>query len=200
MYRNNGISSLITKRVRLSFGRNSGDSGAGLGGVFGLIDWVRSQGAVIAMRAQDPEGTTKRDITMHYNQDRSGGIFDAQPWFEYNSEGNHRLRYPNNRVYLVTTDNSSAMTDSSIQQPIMPCRLPTTIIILEPLATLLCARLITALPNEVQTKTIDASNDDNWVYFDLTTGQSSTDKNSTWQIGFKRNNVILNGGDWQWHS
>tara|TARA_R110002073_G_scaffold297876_1_gene464299 strand:- start:1741 stop:2982 length:1242 start_codon:yes stop_codon:yes gene_type:complete len=172
---------------------NSGDSGAGLGGVFGLIDW--SDLSRYSNATQDPD--TKRDITMHYNEDRSGGIFDAQPWFEYNLKGNHQL-YPNNRVYLVTTDNSSAMTDSSVQQPIYAMQITNYYNYNDTGAfgghpTL--RWIDTALPNKVQTKTIDASNNDNWVYFDLATGKSSSDKNSSWQIGFKRNDVILNGGD-----
>ncbi len=169
---------------------NSGDSGAGLGGVFGLIDW--SDLSRYSNATQDPD--TKRDITMHYNEDRSGGIFDAQPWFEYNLKGNHQL-YPNNRVYLVTTDNSSAMTDSSVQQPIYAMQITNYYNDAGTSGYPTLRWFDTALPNKVQTKTIDASNNNNWVYFDLATGKSSSDKNSTWQIGFKRNDVILNGGD-----
>lgn len=169
---------------------NSGDSGAGMGGVFGLIDW--SDLSRYTNATLDPD--TDRDISLHYNEDRSGGVFTAKPWFEYNLQGKHQL-YPNNRVYMVTTDSSSAMTDSSVQQPIYALQItnyyndagksgyPTI-------------RLIdTALPNQVQTQTINATSNDDWVYVDLKTGQSSTDKDSTWQIGFKRNDVILNGGD-----
>ena len=169
---------------------NSGDSGAGLGGVFGLIDW--SDLSRYSNATQDPD--TKRDITMHYNEDRSGGIFDAQPWFEYNLKGNHQL-YPNNRVYLVTTDNSSAMTDSSVQQPIYAMQITNYYNDTGASGYPTLRWIDTALPNKIQTRTIDASNNDNWVYFDLTTGKSSSDKNSTWQIGFKRNDVVLNGGD-----
>ena len=169
---------------------NSGDSGAGLGGVFGLIDW--SDLSRYSNATQDPD--TKRDITMHYNEDRSGGIFDAQPWFEYNLKGNHQL-YPNNRVYLVTTDNSSAMTDSSVQQPIYAMQITNYYNETGASGHPTLRWIDTALPNKIQTRTIDASNNDNWVYFDLTTGKSSSDKNSTWQIGFKRNDVVLNGGD-----
>ncbi|WP_314885009.1 HmuY family protein [Psychrobacter immobilis] len=169
---------------------NSGDSGDGKGGVFGLIDW--SDLSRYSNATQDPD--TSRDITMHYNEDRSGGIFDTQPWFEYNLKDNHQL-YPNNRVYLVTTDNSNAMTDSSVQQPIYAMQITNYYNNAGTSGYPTLRWIDTALPNKVQTQTIDASNNDNWVYFDLTTGQSSADKNSTWQIGFKRNSVILNGGD-----
>lgn len=169
---------------------NSGDSGTGKGGVFGLIDW--SDLSRYTNATQDPD--TSRDITMHYNEDQSGGIFDAQPWFEYNLKGNHQL-YPNNRVYLVTTDNSSAMTDSSVQQPIYAMQIINYYNDAGASGYPTIRWIDTALPNNVQTKTIDASNNDNWVYFDLTTGQSRSDKDGIWHIGFKRNHVILNGGD-----
>ncbi len=169
---------------------NSGDSGTGKGGVFGLMDW--SDLSRYKNATQDPD--TGRDITMHYNEDRSGGIFDEQPWHEYNLNGKHQL-YPNNRIYLITTDNSSADTQSSVLQPIYAMQIinyyndggasgyPTL------------RWIDTALPNKVQTQTINASNNDNWIYFDLATGKSTTDKSTTWQVGFKRNSVILNGGD-----
>lgn len=169
---------------------NSGDSGTGKGGVFGLMDW--SDLSRYTNATQDPD--TGRDITMHYNADRSGGVFDAKPWFEYNLNGNHQL-YPNNRVYLVTTDNRSAMTDSSVQEPIFAMQIINYYNDAGTSGYPTVRWIDTALPNNVQTKTINASNNDNWVYFNLSTGQSSTDKNGIWHIGFKRNHVILNGGD-----
>ena len=169
---------------------NSGDSGAGLGGVFGLIDW--SDLSRYTNATLDPD--TGRDISLHYNEDRSGGVFTAKPWFEYNLQGNHQL-YPNNRVYMVTTDSSSAMTDSSVQQPIYALQITNYYNDAGKSGYPTIRWIDTALPNQVQTQTINATSNDDWVYVDLKTGQSSTDKDSTWQIGFKRNDVILNGGD-----
>ncbi|MBO1517715.1 HmuY family protein [Psychrobacter sp. F2608] len=169
---------------------NSGDSGAGMGGVFGLIDW--SDLSRYTNATLDPD--TGRDISLHYNEDRSGGVFTAKPWFEYKLQGNHQL-YPNNRVYLVTTDSSSAITDSSVQQPIYALQITNYYNDAGKSGYPTIRWIDTALPNQVQTQTINATSNDNWVYFDLTTGKSSTDKNSAWQIGFKRNDVILNGGD-----
>lgn len=169
---------------------NSGDSGDGDGGVFGLLDWAdlsRYTNATL-----DPDSS--RDITSHYNEDRSGGIFDEEPWFEYNLQDNHQL-FPNNRVYLITTDNSSDMTDSSVQQPIYAVQITNYYDDAGTSGHPTIRWIDTALPNTAQTKTIDASNHEDWVYFDLATGQSSTDDDSTWHIGFNRNNVILNGGD-----
>lgn len=169
---------------------NSGDSGAGVGGVFGLMDW--SDLSKYKNATQDP--ITGRDIAMHYNEDRSGGIFDEQPWHEYNLNDKHQL-YPNNRVYLITNNSSDAAVESSVLQPIYAMQIinyyndggtsgyPTM------------RWIDTALPNKVRTQTINASNNDNWVYFDLATGQSTTNKEGVWQVGFKRNSVILNGGD-----
>ncbi|MGO2226667.1 HmuY family protein [Psychrobacter celer] len=169
---------------------NSGDSGAGMGGVFGLIDW--SDLSRYTNATLDPD--TGRDISLHYNEDRSGGVFTAKPWFEYNLQGNHQL-YPNNRVYMVTTDSSSAMTDSSVQQPIYALQITNYYNDAGKSGYPTIRWVDTALPNQVQTQTINATSNDDWVYVDLKTGQSSTDKDSTWQIGFKRNDVILNGGD-----
>ena len=169
---------------------NSGDSGNGKGGVFGLIDW--SDLSRYTNATQDPD--TSRDITMHYNEDRSGGIFDNAPWFEYNLQGKHQL-YPNNRVYLISLDSSSAITDSSVQQPVYAIQITNYYDDAGASGYPTIRWIDTALPNNVQTKTINASNNDSWVYFDLKTGQSSSDKNSVWHVGFKRNDVILNGGD-----
>ena len=169
---------------------NSGDSGAGMGGVFGLIDWSDLSRYTNATLEPD----TGRDISLHYNEDRSGGVFTAKPWFEYNLQGKHQL-YPNNRVYMVTTDSSSAMTDSSVQQPIYALQITNYYNDAGKSGYPTIRWIDTALPNQVQTQTINATSNDDWVYVDLKTGQSSTDKNSTWQIGFKRNDVILNGGD-----
>ena len=169
---------------------NSGDSGAGMGGVFGLIDW--SDLSRYTNATLDPD--TGRDISLHYNEDRSGGVFTAKPWFEYNLQGKHQL-YPNNRVYMVTTDSSSAMTDSSVQQPIYALQITNYYNDAGKSGYPTIRWIDTALPNKVQTQTINATSNDDWVYVDLKTGQSSTDKDSTWQIGFKRNDVILNGGD-----
>ena len=169
---------------------NSGDSGAGMGGVFGLIDWSDLSRYTNATLEPD----TGRDISLHYNEDRSGGVFTAKPWFEYNLQGNHQL-YPNNRVYMVTTDSSSAMTDSSVQQPIYALQITNYYNDAGKSGYPTIRWIDTALPNQVQTQTINATSNDDWVYVDLKTGQSSTDKDSTWQIGFKRNDVILNGGD-----
>ena len=169
---------------------NSGDSGAGMGGVFGLIDW--SDLSRYTNATLDPD--TGRDISLHYNEDRSGGVFTAKPWFEYNLQGKHQL-YPNNRVYMVTTDSSSAMTDSSVQQPIYALQITNYYNDAGKSGYPTIRWIDTALPNQVQTQTINATSNDDWVYVDLKTGQSSTDKDSTWQIGFKRNDVILNGGD-----
>ncbi|WP_430737084.1 HmuY family protein [Psychrobacter sp. VH5] len=169
---------------------NSGDSGAGMGGVFGLIDW--SDLSRYTNATLDPD--TGRDISLHYNEDRSGGVFTAKPWFEYNLQGKHQL-YPNNRVYMVTTDSSSDMTDSSVQQPIYALQITNYYNDAGKSGYPTIRWINTALPNQVQTQTINATSNDDWVYIDLKTGQSSTDKDSTWQIGFKRNDVILNGGD-----
>ena len=168
---------------------NSGDSGAGKGGVFGLIEW--SDLGRYTNATKDPD--TSRDITMHYNEDRSGGIFDAQPWFEYNLKGNHQL-YPNNRVYMITTNYSDAAVESSIQQPIYAMQIINYYNNTGASGYPTLRWIDTALPNQVRTQTISAASNDDWVYFDLKAGKPTT-KEGTWHVGFKRSDVILNGGD-----
>lgn len=168
---------------------NSGDSGNGAGGVFGLLDW--SDLGRYTNAIQDPD--TGRDIAIHYNEDRSGGIFDGQPWFEYNLKESHQL-YPNNRVYMLTTNNSDAAVESSIQQPIYAMQITNYYNNAGTSGYPTIRWIDTALPTQVRTQTIDASSNDNWVYFDLKTGQTTT-KDSSWQVSFKRNDTILNGGD-----
>lgn len=168
---------------------NSGDSGSGKGGVFGLIDWKDLGRYTNATK--DPD--SNRDITMHYNADRSGGIFDDQPWFEYNLQGNHQL-YPNNRVYVITTNSSDAAVDSSILQPIYALQIINYYNNTGASGYPTLRWIDTALPNQVQTQQINASSNDDWVYFDLKAGKPTT-KDGIWHIGFKRSDVILNGGD-----
>lgn len=168
---------------------NSGDSGAGKGGVFGLMDWADLGRYTNATK--DPD--TNRDITTHYNEDRSGGIFDTQPWFEYNLKGNHQL-YPNNRVYMITTNHSDAAVDSSVQQPIYAMQIINYYNNIGASGYPTLRWIDTALPNQVKTQQINASSNDDWIYFDLKTGQTTT-KEGAWQVGFKRSHVILNGGD-----
>lgn len=169
---------------------NSGDSGTGKGGVFGLMDW--SDLKTYKNGTQDP--ITGRDITMHYNDDKSGGIFVEHPWFEYNLQGKHQL-YPNNRVYMITSDSSSAATESSVLQPIYALQIINYYNDSGKSGQPTLRWIDTAIPNKVNTQTFDASNDSNWVYVNLATGKTVTDKKGVWHIGFKRNDVILNGGN-----
>ncbi|WP_182406392.1 HmuY family protein [Psychrobacter sp. GP33] len=169
---------------------NSGSSGTGKGGVFGLMDWQdlgRYRNAT-----QNPD--SGRDIASHYIADRSGGIFAEQPWFEYNLQGKHQL-YPNNRVYRITTDYRDPSTDSTVLKPVYALQIINYYSDTGKSAQPTIRWIDTALPNNVQTLTVDASSNDQWVYVNLKTGQHSSDKNSAWHIGFKRNDVILNGGD-----
>lgn len=168
---------------------NSGDSGQGAGGVFGLLEWSDLKGYKNA--TQDP--ITGTDISIHYNEDLSSGIFDKQPWFEYNLQENHQL-YPNNRVYMITTNNSDAAVESSITQPIYAMQITNYYSATGASGYPTIRWIDTALPTQVHTQTINASNNNDWVYFDLKTGQPTT-QNGPWQIGFKRNYVILNGGN-----
>ncbi len=166
---------------------NSGTSGTGKGGVFGLIDWQDLKQFTNA--TQDP--LSQRNIAHHYQADSSATIFSNKPWYEYNIQGTHQL-FPNNRVYLITTDNTNSATASSVQMPIYALQVinyykgstsgyPTL------------RWIDTALPEQVLTKQFDASSTATWTYINLATGETTT-SDGDWHIALQRMNIKLNGG------
>lgn len=181
----------------VSLRSNGGVSGGGDGGVLlGLQDWENTPDALknwtTALVAPDDT-----NVAGLYSADSSAGIFTQQLWYAYDLEGTHLL-YPNNRVYLITTDSSDATIDSTTAAPVYALQIigyyggaagtasgyPKV-------------RWIDRQhPDDVRTQIIDASDDDNWVYFDLQSGAvvDSPDADN-WQIAFKRADVKLNGGD-----
>lgn len=166
---------------------NSGASGTGKGGVFGLMDWSELQQYKNATR--DPK--TNSDLSFLYNEDKNGGIFNQSPWYAYSLNDDHRL-YPNNRVYLITTDNTNAATASSVQLPVYAVQI--TNYYKGTASGFPTLRWIdTAMPNVVKTQQIDASSSTDWTYFNLQSG-SVVDKSAPWQIAFKRDSIMLNGG------
>lgn len=168
---------------------NSGSSGPGKGGVFGLMDW--SDLKTYTNATHDPQSGV--DITSHYQADKSASIFNDKPWYEYNLQGRHQL-YPNNRVYLVTTDSSDATTASQINKPIFALQIINYYDNAGKSGYPTLRWIDTAMPQQVKTETFDASSYDKWIYVNLKTGKT-TAKDGDWHIGFKRMNVILNGGD-----
>lgn len=168
---------------------NSGTSGDGKGGVFGLMDW--SELSQYKNGMQDPNSAS--DITHHYNADKSGGLFEDKMWYAYNLNGEHRL-YPNNRVYLITTDNTSAATNSSVQQPIYAIQILDYYTKAGKSGHPTIRWIDTALPNQVKEQTLDATSYDDWTYLDLKTGNAVTDSTKAWHIAFKRDSIKLDGG------
>lgn len=168
---------------------NSGSSGNGKGGAFGLMDWQNLKSYKNAV--QDP--ITGQDISQLYQTDKTAGIFVDKPWYEYNLQGNHQL-YPNNRVYLITTNTSDPTTQSTAQAPIFALQITNYYNSAGVSGHPTIRYIDTANPSQVITKTLDASSQTDWVYFNLKTGAtvSSTDD---WQIAFNRMNVKLNGGN-----
>lgn len=168
---------------------NSGVSGDGKGGVFGLMDWSALKKYTNA--TVDPD--SGRDISSHYRADKSAGVFNDNPWYEYNLQDRHLL-YPNNRVYLVTTDSSDASTVSTVNRPVYALQVINYYNDAATSGFPTLRWIDTAMPTQVQTKTFDASSSDNWVYINLATGET-TSKDGDWQVGLSRNNLILNSGD-----
>lgn len=171
----------------VQFFSNSGTSGQGQGGVLltGLQKWSELKQYTNATT----EPTTKTDISRLYQADKANNIFTQYPWYEYN-ESNHRL-YPNNNIYLITTDISSPNIVGSPTSPVYALQIVNYYNQAGVSGHPTLRWIDTAAPNNVREKTFDASK--NWVYVDLKTGET-TDKNGTWQIAISRNNVILNGG------
>ena len=175
----------------VSLWSNSGSSGDGDGGVFGLMDW--SELSAYNNGMQDPK--TSSDITHHYNEDNSGGIFDSHSWYAYNIAENHKL-YPNNRVYLITTDHTDPATASSVQQPIYAMQIINYYDEAGESGHPTVRWIDTAMPraDQVKTKTINATSNTEWTYLNLKTGNIVDDATKQWQVAFRRNSVKLNGG------
>lgn len=167
---------------------NSGTSGEGNGGVFGLIDW--SELKTYKNGIQDPN--TNSDITHHYSADKSGGIFDSTMWYAYDLNGEHKL-YPNNRVYLITSDSTSAMVESQVQQPIYALQIVNYYNAIGQSGHPTIRWIDTALPTQTKERTVDATSYDDWTYLNLTSNQV-VDRLSDWHIAFKRDSIKLNGG------
>ncbi|MGM8885874.1 HmuY family protein [Psychrobacter sp. 1U2] len=170
---------------------NSGISGDGDGGVFGLMDW--SELLTYNNGVQDPK--TSSDITHHYNEDKSGGIFDNSLWYAYNIAEDHKL-YPNNRVYLITTDHTDAATVSSVQQPIYAMQIINYYNEAGLSGNPTVRWIDTAMPraNQVKTKTINATSNTDWTYLNLKTDDIVNDAAKEWHVAFRRDSVKLNGG------
>src|SRR5690606_26288368 len=109
--------------------------------------------------------------------------------------GDH-LFYPNYRVFLITTDSSSADTVGNPAAPVFALQItgyyggPGGVTSGHP-----SFRWVDrAAPGTVREATVDATAANTWVYFDLVTGTNSSE-NGVWHIAFNRYNVKLNGGD-----
>lgn len=177
---------------------NSGTSGSGAGGAFGgpfdhtwtaLSTWLNG--------TTDPvNGALPAQV---FFADAASGVFtgtnDIQSAiFEYGLGGEtDHLLYPNDRVFVITTDSTSAATASAGAAHVLQLQVtgyyggasgtasghPTI------------RWIDTATPADVKTASLDASA--GWVYFDLVNGAQVTAADA-WQIAFSRYNVKLNGG------
>lgn len=168
---------------------NSGTSGTGKGGALGLVDWQSLK--TYKNATQDP--ATSQDISQLYQADKTSGIFVEKPWYEYNLQGNHQL-YPNNRVYLITTNASDPTIQSTVQAPVFALQVTNYYNTAGKSGFPTIRYIDTATPTQVKTKTIDASSQTDWVYLNLKTGETVA-STGEWHIAFNRMNIKLNGGD-----
>nr|MBV6630995.1 HmuY family protein [Oceanococcus sp. HetDA_MAG_MS8] len=74
---------------------NSGPSGEGQAAAFGPFTWQELSSYTSA--TIDANGGSLANL---YRADSTGGVFDDQPWYEYNLQ-NRRQLWPNYRVYLI---------------------------------------------------------------------------------------------------
>jgi hypothetical protein len=74
---------------------NSGPSGEGQAAAFGPFPWPEL--STYTSATTDANGGSLANL---YQADSTGGIFDSQPWYEYNLQDRRQL-WPNYRVYLI---------------------------------------------------------------------------------------------------
>jgi len=177
---------------------NSGTSGSGDGGAFGgPFDHTWTELSAWQDGTTDPvNGAIPATL---FFPDAASGVFtgtnDIQSAaFEYGVGGGaDHLLYPNYRVFLVTTDDTSAATTSAGDVHVF--QLQVTGYYGGAGGTASGHPSIrwvdSAAPATVRTATLDASTD--WVYFDLVNG-AEVAPDGAWQIAFNRYNVKLNGG------
>lgn len=186
---------------------NSGVSGSGRGGAFAgpfentwaeLKEWENG--------TTDPASGEAIPATV-FLADSASSVFTGtnsiqSAAFEYavtGAEGDHWL-YPNFRVFLVTTDSTSASNTGTLASPVYalqvtgyygtagspPSGVGTT-------SGIVSFRWVDrAAGGAARTATVDAR--DGWVHFNLETG-TVTSASGTWHIAFNRYNVKLNGGE-----
>lgn len=177
---------------------NSGTSGTGSGGAFaGPFEHTWAQLQTWLNATTDPvNGAIPATL---YAADSASSVFTGgngiqSAAFEYGVTGaNDHLLYPNYRVFLITTDNTSADATGTVAAPVYALQVTgyyggtggTT-------SGYPSLRWIDrSTPASVRTATFDARA--GWVHVNLATG-TQTDANGTWHIAFNRYNVKLNGG------
>lgn len=169
---------------------NGGTSGQGKGAAYArLQNWSTLKTYTDALKTPK----SNRDISRYYYQDSTSSIFADESWYQYNLQGKHQI-YPNYKVYLVTTNNTSTNLVGSAQSPVYAMQIINYYNQSGTSGNVTLRWIDTSMPNQVKTKTFDATSSSKWVYVDLSKGEVST-KNGNWQVALKRTNVKLNGGD-----
>lgn len=176
-------------------GPSSNPADSGRGGAFGtpfthtwedLLKWPNA--------LTDASGAAVPAI--HYTADSARSVFSGSnsiqsAAFEYNLTGTHQL-FPNFRVFLITTDASSADITGAAG-PVFALQL--TGYYGGPAGTTSgwpSFRWVnTAQPAQVHSASVDATS--GWVYYDLAR-QAVSSESGPWHIAFNRYQVKLNGG------
>lgn len=179
-------------RSGAQFSTNSGINGSGKGGVLTFETGVQPWAELQKYKNATTEPATKQNIAFRYKADASVGIFDQNPWYEYGLNGvqtDHNL-YPNNRVYLITSDDTDTAIVGNSLSPVYALQVINYYNEAGQSGHPTLRWIDTSFPLNVQTKTFDASNSAEPIYIDLKTGKT-TDKNGEWQVSLHRSDIKL---------
>ena len=167
---------------------NSGVSGPGQGGA--LYSPLHATWDKLSLETDATQGgkiPANAWVTDSYNNAFMNTDSGFNSFFEYNLFGKHQMS-PNFKTFLVTTNKTSGKIVGTDESPVFALQI---INYYQGTSSgYITLRYInTASPSDIKQVTIDASK--GWSYIDLATGNVSTDRNTTWQLGFNRYNVEL---------
>jgi hypothetical protein len=178
---------------------NSGISGSGQGGAFGgPFDRSWTELRTWNDATVDPvDGAMPAAV---YFQDAASGVFTGTnpigvAAFEYDLNGQHQF-HPNYRVFLITSNSDNVDPVGTSDAPVFALQIigyyggPTG----RQSGFPTFRWVDRSAPAVVHTDTVDASDNDAWVHYNLV-DRSVVDESGNWHIAFNRYKVKLNGGE-----
>ena len=178
-----------------SFRSNGGvTNSAGSGAAFAFFHW--STLSTWTNATTDPSSGSS--VASLYVADSASNIFTSKSWYAYGVTGasTDHLLYPNYRIYLVNANPSDTSAVTYAVQLIGYYGGTSGTASGYPKIRWIDR----ATPEVVRTETIDATDSDAWVYYDLQNGaivnlsDEAAATSNAWQIAFRRYDIKLNGG------